>query len=342
MKFAIIASLFAAANALKIMTEEQIREMSFEEQNALIDQVQAESSSLRAKINDLQVQNAADNQRIQDALNACAARTGELEAELAAEEEETVTLIADNEEAFDLHVQQEDARLQAVVDDYAARISGLEADLVVAQQAAADALAAHQAAQARLNAANDAAEAEASRHQTEMESIEAAGQAEIAPINQRTSELSAEVERLQGISDNNVNVVIPDLEAQVANLEASLADLEAQLAGLRARIQEMEDEHNGIMSDLAAELAAVIDAHEAWRAQWEIDFAQLQVDLENNYNTETARVDGEREASYEADLAAAIAEATKMDENTIYEVCTKIDQQGDGDIPVVIQQVDAE
>jgi len=68
----------------------------------------------------------------------------------------------------------------------------------------------------------------------------------------------------------------------------------------------------------------------------------------DKYNTDTlasnqAAVDQEeadQEAAYPGLLEAAIAEATKMDENTIYEVCTKIDQQGDGDIPVTIETVD--
>jgi len=38
----------------------------------------------------------------------------------------------------------------------------------------------------------------------------------------------------------------------------------------------------------------------------------------------------------------AVRSATAMDENTIYEVCTKIDNEGDGSLPVTINTVNSD
>lgn len=44
-------------------------------------------------------------------------------------------------------------------------------------------------------------------------------------------------------------------------------------------------------------------------------------------------------AGYEQDLEDAVNEATRMDENVIYEVCTKIDEIEGGSMPVRIRTV---
>lgn len=95
------------------------------------------------------------------------------------------------------------------------------------------------------------------------------------------------------------------------------------------------------MDQIAIDLDNAETDHAAWVAQFRIDYADLERELSDKFNNDTAQERADRENAYEADLEAAIAHATKMDDNTIYEVCTKIDQEGEGDIPVQIEAVDA-
>lgn len=219
MKFAIVASLLAATQAIKVMSEEQIALMSFDEQNQLIADVKSESTALHGKIDRLYDQHTADTAAMNAAIQACDSRQGELNAELDSEQTESEDLRNRHIEEFDEHVRVEDQRYQGIADEYSTTIAGLEADLQVAQAAAAAAFQARLDAEQRFDLANDALEAEATRHRLEMEGINSQGAADIAFPNDENARLSAEQADLAGIESHNREVIIPDLEAQLAQAQ---------------------------------------------------------------------------------------------------------------------------
>jgi len=82
-------------------------------------------------------------------------------------------------------------------------------------------------------------------------------------------------------------------------------------------------------------LAENTNAQNTWEDNFEAAIRQAHAD--NDAEAESANRRWRDE--YEARLADAIDAATQMDSDTIYEVCTKIDQIG-GDIPVNVHAVD--